>query len=121
MCESVNVVRCGERNLKHSHKGGNPAKSHEFLCRYFVQMDGMGMTDDQALKEYQTALGFLLIYWNAPETNQDPHRWGRVLEREAKAWLELNSRKLIDTLPYFDAVTNAHRSANVLRMQRYQV
>jgi hypothetical protein len=88
-----------------------------FLCK----MDGMGMTDDQALKEYQTALEFLLIYWNAPETNQDPHRWGRVLERETRAWLELNSRKLIDSLPYLEAVMNAHRSANVLRMQRYQV
>jgi hypothetical protein len=79
------------------------------------------MTDDQLLNEYQTALGFLLIYWNAPETNQDPHRWGRVLERETKAWLELNSRKLIDSRPYLEAVMNAHLSANVLRMQRYQV
>jgi hypothetical protein len=79
------------------------------------------MTDHAALKEYEIALGYLLIYWNAPETNQDPRRWGTLLDRETKAWLELSSRKLIDSLPYFDAVMNAHRSANVLRMQRYQV
>jgi hypothetical protein len=31
------------------------------------------MTDDEAVKEYEAALGFLLIYWNAPETSHDPN------------------------------------------------
>jgi hypothetical protein len=78
------------------------------------------MTDVEALKEYETALEYLLIYWNAPETNQDPNRWGRVLDRETKAWLELYSRQLIDSLSYFDAVTHAHQNANAIRVQRYQ-
>jgi hypothetical protein len=79
------------------------------------------MTDDEAVKEYEAALGFLLIYWNAPETSHDPNWWGRVLDREKRAWQELYARNLIDSPLYFNAVMNAHRNANVIRMQRYQV
>jgi hypothetical protein len=79
------------------------------------------MTDEEALKEYETALGFLLTYWNAPERDQDPGWWARVLDRETRAWQELYSRKLVDGFAYFDAVTNAHRNANALRSERYRL
>jgi hypothetical protein len=55
------------------------------------------MTDEEALKEYETALGFLLTYWNAPERDRDPGWWARVIDRETRAWQELYSRKHFST------------------------
>ena len=78
------------------------------------------MTDVEALKEYELALGYLLIYWNAPETNQDPHRWGRVLDRETESLAGALQPQAHRQPALLDAVMNAHRSANVFRMQRYQ-
>jgi hypothetical protein len=77
------------------------------------------MTDEEALREYETALGSLLTYWNGPERTEDPSWWARVLDRETRAWQELYVRKLIDGFPYFDAVTNAHRKANAMRSKKY--
>jgi hypothetical protein len=79
------------------------------------------MTDDEALKEYETALGLVLTHWNAPEPKEDPGWWSRVLDRETRVWQELYSRKLLDSFPYFDAITNAHRHANALRSERYRL
>jgi hypothetical protein len=79
------------------------------------------MTDEEALKEYEIALGSLLTYWNAGERNEDPGWWFRVLERETRAWPELYSRKLIDGFPYYDIVTSAHRKANALRSEKYRL
>jgi hypothetical protein len=79
------------------------------------------MTDEEALKEYETALASLLTHWNAPERNEDPNWWARVLDRETRAWQELYARKLIDSFPYFDVVTNAHRKANALRSEKYRL
>jgi hypothetical protein len=52
------------------------------------------MTDDEALSEYETASGLSLTYWDAPEKNTDP--WVHILDREARAWHELHSRKLLN-------------------------
>jgi hypothetical protein len=79
------------------------------------------MTDEEALKEYETALGSVLTYWNVPKRSEDPGWWTQVLDRETKAWQELHSRKLIDSFSYFDVVTSAHRKANALRSERYRL
>ena len=79
------------------------------------------MTDEEALTEYEAALGSLLTYWNAPERSEDPNWWARVLDRETRAWQELYARKLIDGFQYFDVVTNAHRKANAMRSERYRL
>jgi hypothetical protein len=79
------------------------------------------MTDEEALSEYETALASLLTYWNAPERNEDPGWWSRVLDRETRAWQERYARKLIDGFAYFDAATNAHRKANALRSEKYRL
>jgi hypothetical protein len=47
------------------------------------------MTEDEALKEYETALGLFLTYWDAPERNADPGWWTRILDRETRAWQRL--------------------------------
>jgi hypothetical protein len=77
------------------------------------------MTDDEALKEYETASGLFLTYWDAPERSADPGWWTRILDRETRAWQGLHTRKLL-SFRYFDAVLGAHRTANSLRAARYE-
>jgi hypothetical protein len=75
------------------------------------------MANDEALKEYEAALGLILTYWDAPET-KDVGWWLGVLDRETRAWQELRTRKLLDSFEYFDLITSAHRKANSLRAAR---
>jgi hypothetical protein len=79
------------------------------------------MTDEEALKEYETALQDMLSHRSAPQRDEDPNRWVRVLDRETRAWRELHSRRLLDSFPYFDTITNAHRHANALRSEKYRL
>jgi hypothetical protein len=76
------------------------------------------MSDEEALKEYESALVSVLTHWDAPERSEDQSWWSGVLDRETRAWQKLYARKLIDSFPYFDMVTNAHRKANALRSEK---
>jgi hypothetical protein len=78
----------------------------------------LGMTDDDAIKEYETALVLFLTYFDAPERAEHPDRWDRVSDRESTAWEELHRRGLLDTPKYFDMIQAAHRNANVLRVAK---
>jgi hypothetical protein len=44
-----------------------------------------------------------------------------MINRETRAWQELYGRKLLDSFPYFDTITNAHRHANALRSEKYRL
>ena len=79
------------------------------------------MTDEEALKEYEIASESMLTHWNAPQRDEDPNWWVRILDRETRAWQELYSRKLLDSFPYFDTITSAHRNANALRSEKYRL
>jgi hypothetical protein len=77
-----------------------------------------GMTDDEALKEYATALLRFLTYFDGPERAKDPDWWGRVIQKEDEAWWELHRRDLLHTDKYSALVLDAHRLANKLRVAR---
>jgi hypothetical protein len=78
------------------------------------------MTDEEALKEYEIALQDVLSHGNFSQGDEDPN-WVRILDRETRAWQVLYSRKLLDSFPYFDTITNAHRRANALRSEKYRL
>jgi hypothetical protein len=78
------------------------------------------MTDDQALKEYETALELFPTCWDAPERNADPGWWTRILDRETRAWQGLHTQNLLNSFKYFDVALSAHRAADVLRAARYE-
>jgi hypothetical protein len=77
------------------------------------------MTDDEARKEHETALGLFLTYWDATEWNAVPGWWTRILDRETGAWQGLHTQKPLNSFEYFDGVLSAHCTANSLCAERY--
>jgi hypothetical protein len=76
------------------------------------------MTNNEALTEYGTALGFILTYWDGPERDEDPNWWFKILTRERNAWKELQMRGLLHSDEYEDLILKTHRDANSLRAVR---
>jgi hypothetical protein len=76
------------------------------------------MTNDEALTEYGSALGFVLTYWDGPERDEDPNWWFKILVRERNAWKALQIRGLLRSDEYEDLILRTHRDANSLRTTR---